>query len=182
MKKRSLIMSLLLFGITVALVTGVLAILNWLPSLMQGQAMKRFASVDAAKKELRLKGLFLPTYIPEHLNLAWPPAEVYAQTVPFRAFIVHLHYRDRKETGLVIQQTDANAPYRIEPLIKIRVKAAGSRISIKDRQAELVPAVCEGDIPCNEVSWNEGGTIITIICACSTQDTVKIASSTLPEP
>jgi hypothetical protein len=182
MKKRSLIRSLSLFGLTVALVTGLLAVLNWLPSIMQKQTMKRFASVDAARKELRLKGPFLPTYIPEHLNLAWPPAEVYAQTVPFSAFIMHLHYKDRKETGLVIQQTDANAPYRIEPLMKIREKTGGSKITIKNRQADLVPALCEGDIPCSEISWNEDGTIITIICACSTQDAIKIASSTLPGP
>ena len=182
MEKRSLIKSLSLFGLTVALVSAVLAVLNWLPSLMQERTMKRFASVDEAKKELRLKGLFLPTYIPEHLNLAWPPAEVYAQTVPFSAFIMHLHYKDRKETGLVIQQTDANAPYQIKPLMKIREETAGSKITIKNRQANLVRALCEGDIPCSEVSWNENGTIITIICACSTQDAIKIASSTLPEP
>ena len=171
-----------MFVITVLLVTGFLTVLNWLPSLLQKQTMKRFSSIDSAEKELRMKHLFLPTYIPEDLLLVWPPAEIYAQEVPFRAFIMHLKYKDSNQVGLVIQQTDAHAPYQIEPLIKIKATSAGSQISIKNRKAVLVPAVCDGNIPCNEVSWDEDGTIVTLICKCSTQDIVKIASSTLPGP
>ncbi|NJD55362.1 MAG: hypothetical protein FIA94_03040 [Nitrospirae bacterium] len=173
---------LLLFCLTVFLVTGVLAVLNWLPSLVQKQTMKKFSSIDAAEKQLRVKHLFLPTLIPEDLRIVWPPAEIYAQDVPFSAFIMHLKYKDSNGIGLVIQQTDADAPYQIEPLIKVKTVTAGSQIFIKDRKAVLVPAVCDDDIPCNEVSWNEGGTIITLICKCSAQEVVKIAASTLPEP
>ena len=182
MKKRSFGTKLFLFTITLLLVTATLTVLNWIPSLMQKQTMKRFSSIDIAKKELRIHRLFLPTYIPEDLRLVWPRAEIYAQEVPFSAFIMHLRYRDSRDIGLVIQQADANAPYQIEPLIKIKTTNAGSQISIKDRKAVLIPAVCDGNVPCNEVSWNENGTIITLICKCSAQDIVKIASSTLPGP
>jgi hypothetical protein len=181
-RKRSFGKKLFLFVITILLVTVILTVLNWIPSLMQKQTMKRFSSIDSAKKELRIHRLFLPTYIPEDLYLVWPPAEIYAQEVPFSAFIMHLRYRDSRDIGLVIQQADANAPYHIDPLIKIKTTTPGSQISIKGRKAVLVPAVCDGNVPCNEVSWDEGGTIITLICKCSTQDIVKIASSTLPGP
>jgi len=180
MKKRSFGTKLFLFTITLLLVTATLTVLNWIPSLMQKQTMKRFSSIDIAKKELRIHRLFLPTYIPEDLLLVWPPAEIYAQEVPFRAFIMHLKYKDSDEVGLVMQQTDANAPYQIEPHIKIKTKTAGSQISVKDRKAILIPAICDDNVPCNEVSWNENGTIITLICKCSAQDIVKIAASTLP--
>ena len=168
--------------ITILLVTAILAVLNWIPSLVQKQTMKRFSSIDIAKKELRIHRLFLPTYIPEGLHLVWPPAEIYAQEVPFNAFIMHLRYQDSRDIGLVIHQADAHAPYQIEPLIKIKTTTAGSQISIKDRKAVLVPAVCDGNVPCYEVSWDEDGTIITLICKCSAQDIVKIAASTLPGP
>jgi len=182
MKKRSFGIKLSLFVITILLVTAILTVLNWLPSLVQKRTMKRFNSIDIAQKELRLHRLFLPTYIPEDLHLVWPPEEIYAQEVPFSAFIMHLRYRDSRDIGLVIQQTDANTPYQIEPLIKIKTKTEGSQIFIKDRKALLVPAICDENTPCNEVSWNEDGTIITLICKCSAQEIVKIASSTLPGP
>jgi hypothetical protein len=180
MKALSIGKKLLLFGVTVLLVTGLLTVLNWLPSLLQKQTMKRFSSLDTAEKELRMSHLFLPTYIPEDLRLVWPPSEIYAQEMPFRAFIMHLRYKDSSELGLVMQQTDANAPYRIEPHIKIKLRTSGSQISVKDRKAVLFPAICDDNIPCNEVTWNESGTIVTIICKCSAQDIVKIAASTLP--
>ncbi len=182
MKKRSFAIKLSLFVVTILLVTAILTVLNWLPSLVQKRTMKRFNSIDIARKELGLHRLFLPTYIPEDLHLVWPPEEIYAQEVPFSAFIMHLRYRDSRDIGLVIQQTDANAPYQIEPLIKIKTKTEGSQIFIKDRKALLVPAICDENTPCNEVSWNEDGTIITLICKCSAQEIVKIASSTLPGP
>ena len=168
--------------ITVFLVTAILTVLNWLPSIVQKRTMKRFPSLDSAQKELRLQRLFLPTYIPEDLHLVWPPDEIYAQEVPFSAFIIHLRHRDSRDIGLVIQQADANAPYQIEPLIKIKTKTEGSQIFIKDRKAVLIPAICDENTPCNEVSWNEDGTIITLICKCSAQEIVKIASSALPGP
>ena len=180
MKAWSFGQKLFLFAVTILLVTGLLTVLNWLPSLLQKKTMKRFSSIDSAEKELRMKHLFLPTYIPEDLRLVWPPAEIYAQEVPFRAFIMHLKYKGSDEVGLVMEQTDANAPYRIEPHIKIKTKTAGSQISVKNRKAVLIPAICDDNVPCNEVSWNENGTIITFICKCSAQDIVKIASSTLP--
>ena len=182
MKKRPFGIKLVLFMITILVVTAILTVLNWLPSLVQERTMKRFNSIDIAQKELRIHHLFLPTYIPEDLHLVWPPDEIYAQEVPFSAFIMHLRYRDNRAIGLVIQQTDANAPYEIEPLIKIKAKTEGSQIFIKDRKAVLVPAICDENTPCNEVSWNEDGTIITLICKCSAQEIVKIAASALPGP
>ena len=182
MMKHAFATRLILFVITILLVTVILAVLNWIPSLVQKQTMKRFNTIDSAMKAFRMHRLFLPTYIPEDLHFVWPPAEIYAQEVPFSAFIMHFRYKDSREIGLVIQQADANAPYQIAPLIKIKTMTAGSQISIKNRKAVLQSAVCDGDVPCNEVSWNEDGTIITLICKCSAQDIVKIASSTLPSP
>src|ERR1700690_208042 len=99
----------------------ILALLNWLPSLIQKHKLKKFDSVEAVRKELHIKEVYLPTYIPEHLGLAWPPAEIYAQNSPFNAIIMHFNFRDKEEIGLIIQQVDAGAQYQINPRIKTRM-------------------------------------------------------------
>ena len=124
---------------------------------------------------------YLPTYIPEDLNLAWPPSEIYAQDTPFRACIMHFTFRDRKEIGLLIQQVDSQAPYALEPLLKIREKKIVNTASVKKRKASLVSAVCDQDIPCNQLSWDEGNTTITLTGKIPARDIIRIAASMLPD-
>jgi hypothetical protein len=167
------------FGIILFLIV-ILAILNWLPSIIQQNKLKKFGSVDAAKKVLHIKKIYIPIYIPEHLGLVWPPAEIYAQDSPFNAIIMHFHYKDKNETGLIIHQMDARAQYRLEPHIKIRKSGEERAISVKNRTALLVRAVCDNDSPCYQLSWDEGGTIMTLIGKFTAQELIKIAASMLP--
>jgi hypothetical protein len=176
LKKIVLFVALLLF------LTGLLALLNWFPLLMQDHKLKKYESVDAARKELRMRKIYLPTYIPEHLNLAWPPAEIYGQDVPFNAVITHLTYRGKKEIGLIIHQIDASENDRFEPRMKMRKEGAGTQIFIKDRKAVLVSAICYKNTPCNQVSWDEGGTVITLIGTFPARDIIRIASSMIAGP
>ena len=158
----------------------ILVLLNWLPSIIQKHNLKKFDSVEAARKELHIKDVYLPTYIPEHLGLAWPPAEIYAQNSPFNAIIMHFNFKDKEEIGLIIQQVDARAQYQIKPHIKIRQSREGRSISVKNRTALLVPAVCDNDSPCHQLSWKEDGTILTLIGKFTAQELIKIAASMLP--
>jgi hypothetical protein len=158
----------------------ILALLNWLPSIIQKHKLKKFDSVEAARKELHIKDIYLPTYIPEHLGLAWPPAEIYAQNSPFNAVIMHFDFKDKIETGLIIHQVDARAEYRIKPRMKIRQSREGRSISVKNRTALLVPSVCDNDSPCNQLSWTEDGTVLTLIGKFTAQELIKIGASMLP--
>ncbi len=180
-EKYSRLRQLIQFGIIVFVMAAVLAVLNWLPTIMQKQRLQRFASVDQARKELRIPKIYLPTYIPEDLNLAWPPAEVYGQDTPFMACMTHFTFRDKKETAMVIQQAETRASYQFEPMLRIREKKAPHTISIKSRKASLVSAVCDQDIPCNQLSWNEEGTRITLTAKIPARDIIRIAASMLPE-
>ncbi len=158
----------------------ILALLNWLPSIIQKNKLKKFESVEAARKELHMKNIYLPAYIPEHLGLVWPPAEIYAQDSPFNAILMHFNFKDKKEIGLIIHQVDAGAQYEIKPHIKIRQLREGRSISVKHRTALLVPAVCGNDSPCHQLSWNENGTVLTLIGEFTAQELIKIAASMLP--
>lgn len=168
------------FIFSVSFIVAILALLNWMPELIQKQRLKQYPSVEAARKELNLGNLNLPTYIPERLNLAWPPSEVYAQELPFKAFIMNFAFQGKKEIGLIIRQTESKAPYTLDPSIKIRETAKGGGIDIRDRKAELVSAVCDLNTPCNRLQWDEGGITITLIGKCPAQELIKIATSMLP--
>lgn len=180
-EKRCRPRQLLQFGVIVLVMVLVLALLNWMPSLIQKHRLKRFNSVEAARKELDIPRIYLPTFIPEDLNLAWPPSDVYAQDTPFRASIMHFTFRGGKEIGLIIQQADADAPYSLEPVMRVREKKTGVDVSVRNRKARLVAAVCDRDVPCHQLSWNEGGTIITLTGKIHTREIIRIAGSMLPE-
>ncbi|MDA8083388.1 MAG: DUF4367 domain-containing protein [Nitrospiraceae bacterium] len=169
------------FGFIVFVMAAVLALLNWMPTLIQQHRLQRFGSIDEVRKELHISKIYLPTYIPEGLNLAWPPSEVYAQDTPFAACIMQFSFRGRKETELVIQQAAADAPYRLEPAIRIRKRDAGNTITVKDRKALFVRGVCDREVPCCQLTWDEGGTIITLTGKIPAREIVRIAASMLPE-
>jgi hypothetical protein len=180
-EKRSRLHQLINFGAIVFMMGAVLVLLNWLPLILQQNRLQRFVSIEAARKVLHMQTIYLPTYIPENLNLAWPPAEIYAQDTPFRACIMHFTFRDRKEIALLIEQADSQAPYALEPLLKIREKKRTNEVSVKNRKAILISAVCAQDIPCNQLSWDEGGTTITLIGKLPAPDIIRIAASMIPD-
>jgi len=170
-----------LFAATVLFVAGLLSLLNWVPLIMQKQKLKSFSSPDVAAKELHVRKIYLPSYLPEHLNLAWPPAEIYGQNTPFSAVAIYLVFKQSREIGLSLHQTDANAPYQLEPRLKVRTEKSVRQIVLKGRKATLLMAICDNDTPCSQLSWDENGTIITVIGKFSAQDVIKIASSMIPD-
>ncbi len=180
--QRSFGKSFLLFLATILLITGILTLLNWIPSLMRGRTLSRYPTVDAAAKELRIGHIQLPAYIPEQLNLDWPPAEIYAQDTPFRAFIMHLRYRNSPTLGLVMHQIETSAPHRFMPRISLDATEPVRRVSVKDHPAMLLSGRCGDAVPCNQITWDDAGTTYTIVCKCSAQDIIKIAASCMPGP
>lgn len=180
--KRSIIGKAVMFILIIAIITAVLTLLNWIPLIMQKQKLKAFSSSDIAAKELHIKKIYLPSYLPEHLNLAWPPTEVYGQDTPFEALVMYLSYKDRAEIGLAMHQADVKAPYHLEPRLKVRSDRSVRQIMLKGRGATLLVGVCDNNTPCNRLSWDEHGTLITLIGKFSAQDLIKIASSMIPDP
>jgi len=180
-EKRSRLHQLFKFSAIIFVMVVVLALLNWLPLLLQKNRLQRFGSVEAARKVLHMQTIYLPTYIPENLNLAWPPADIYAQDTPFSACIMHFTFRDSRQIGLMIQQVDSKAPYGLEPLLKIKEKKSVNSVTVKNRKALLVSAVCDQDIPCNQLSWDEDSTTITLTGKIPARDIIRIAASMLPD-
>ena len=178
---KTLLRKAAFFAVAILLVAGLLTLLNIIPLIIQKQKLRSFSSPDAAVKDLRIRKIYLPSYLPEHLDLAWPPSEVYGQNTPFTAVAMYLSFRQTKELGLALHQSDAGAPYQLEPRIPIRPAQASREISLKGRRALLLPALCDEATPCYQLSWEENGTVITLIGKFPAQDIIKIASSMLPD-
>ena len=178
-KKLPMVRQLLSFGLLIVLLAVVLNLLNWLPNLLNPHRLKRFSSIDAARKELNVEKIYLPTYMPEDLHLSWPPSDVYAQDTPFPAAIMHFTFKGSSDIGLVIQQAGKKAYYDFSPAIRITDRQKPVSILIKNRRADLASAECDSKVQCQIISWTEGKTIITLTGKVPAREIIKIASSML---
>jgi hypothetical protein len=168
------------FVILAGLLVFVLALLNWMPSLIEPEGFRKYGSIDAVRKKMNVK-VYLPAYIPEDLNIRWPPADIYAQRVPFPLVVMHFRYRNSNDIGLVIQEAQAGRQGPADSKIKIVRVEKQSRISIKGRDAVLISAVCDRETPCAQVSWNEQDITLSLTGKIAARDLIRIAGSMLPE-
>jgi hypothetical protein len=165
----------LLFGAIVFVTVIVLSLLNWLPSAVQKDGLRRYKSIEDVKSHLKMKDIFMPSYFPQYL--IWPPTEIYAQKKPYKLVLMHFTNYERKDIVLSIRQADPADPAplasRIEPVtIKQR-----DRTIIKGREGLLSIAQCPGGEPCNSVRWREDGYDVEIVAKDSVKELLKIAES-----
>jgi hypothetical protein len=170
-----LIKRYLLFGAIMFVTVIMLALLNWFPSAVQKEGIRKYKSIEEVENRLKIKKIFLPSYFPQYL--IWPPAEIYARRKPYKMVLMHFTNYERKEIVLSIRQVDPSDPAplmsRIEPVtIKQRDK-----VLIKGRRGLLSIALCPGREPCNSVTWREEGYDVEIIAKDSVTELLKIAES-----
>ena len=170
-----LIRKYLLFGAIMFVTVIMLALLNWFPSAVQKEGIRKYKSIEDVETQLKIKKIFLPAYFPQYL--IWPPAEIYAQRKPYNMVLMHFTNYERKEIVLSIRQVDPADPAplvsRIEPVtIKQR-----DNVLIKGRKGLLSIALCPGGEPCNSVRWREEGYEVEIIAKDSVKELLKIADS-----
>ena len=169
------------FALLIGLLVVALELINWAPSIIETESLRKYKTIELVKRKLHIERIYIPAYLPEDLNLKWPPAEIYAQKKPFVMVIMHFQQRDSKELGLIVHQVDARANYRPESKIKLSHIKKESKVLIKDRAGILITATCEDDSPCNQVSWREGNFILTVIGKDSPRDLIRIARSMVPD-
>lgn len=169
------------FILMIALLVVVLELINWIPSIIEKEGLRRYETIEFVRKKLHIEKIYMPSYLPEDLNLRWPPAEIYAQKKPFTMIIMHFYQRDSRDIGLIVHQVDAGANYRPESRIKFTEIKKESRVLIKGREGVLITAICENNSPCNRVSWKEGEFLLTVIGKHSRRDLIRIAMSMIPD-
>lgn len=163
------------FLVTIAAVLLVLKLLNWLPSVLEQEGLRKYDSVDDVSAVLKIPRVYIPAYFPEYIQ--WPPAEIFAQKKPFPLIMMHFTHRDSKSFALSLFQVDSRTgfdpPYKSD-ILYVRKE---SPINIKNRVGTLVIAVCSGRERCNRITWREGTYSITLIADDTPEQLLKMAES-----
>lgn len=163
------------FVMMVAILSGALQLLNWVPSALQGGALRRYATVDEARAHLTLGVVYQPVYYPR--SVQWPPVFVAAQTRPYKAVITEFaRSGEPAETILVISQTELpHAP--LADTIRLSTVRETVRYSLKGRAAVLEVGPCRRDEQCSRISWEEGIFRLSLSMRASPVELERIAES-----
>lgn len=163
------------FFATILAVILVLKLLNWLPSALQDEGIKKYSSIDDVRTALKIPRVFMPAYFPEYIM--WPPAEIFAQRRPFHLVMMHFTHLDSRSFALSISQADSRAGFEPQSKSDILYVRNESRVNIKGRTGTLVTAVCSGRQRCNRLFWDEGIYRITLIADDTPEQLIRMAES-----
>jgi hypothetical protein len=171
---RKKLISLLLFGAAVVIVVAVLKVANWLPTLVQEGAMKKYGSIEEVKAKLGVKDVFVPSYFPQ--NLKWPPSRILAQSRPYFALLMEFSISGSSDVSLFISQVASGGPVPEEKLKLAQVKEKATS-PLKGRSTTLEVGTCRDEVPCSRISWDEGKYRLTLTMKGPPFDLIKIADS-----
>jgi hypothetical protein len=167
---------ILSFAVTIAVVAGLLMVLNWAPGALEPGLMARYPSIDSAASELGIRKVYVPAYFPE--TLGWPPSAVLAQSRPYQAVVMEFSRARDGQTVLVISQA---ASTRFEPDAAIRLRTISEKVplDLRGRKATLEAGVCEDRSACSRVQWDEGTIRIVLTMKAPSVELIRIAESML---
>ncbi len=81
-----------------AVVVILLALLNWLPSMISEDFVRRYDSIEEATRSLGFQNKALvPKYFPE--GILWPPSMILAQKKPYKAVLIEFSETEAKKTN-----------------------------------------------------------------------------------
>ena len=166
----------LLFAAAVAVLLGGLKIMGRLPLLAQRDLLRQYESVEAAKAELSIRQIYVPSYFPQ--NLSWPPSTVLAQGKPFPALIMEFGQAEGASAGLVVSQS-LSETFRTDGKIRIVQLKEKVRYPLKGRDSLLEVGTCGAGEPCSRVSWKEGDTHIVVMARSTPFELIQVAESML---
>ena len=166
---------LLVFIIMIAVLLGMLQVLNWIPAAVQEGAFRKYANIEEVRAHLKIDPVFVPVYYPR--SVQWPPALIAAQTRPYAAVLTEfMKSDDSNETILIITQTARPHPPLSLKLGLTEVRET-VRYPFKGRIAVLEVGVCRKEEQCSRMVWDEGEFRLSLVMRSSPVDLVRIAES-----
>jgi hypothetical protein len=164
------------FVVTVAVLAGLLKLLNWAPETLEPGLMARYPSIDAAVSTLGIRKVYVPAYFPD--TLRWPPAVVLAQSKPYQAVVTEISRTGDGQTALVISQA-ASPLFETDDAIRFRTIGEKVPLDLRGRKAALEAGTCEDGTACSRVQWDEGGVHIVLTMKAPSVELIRIAESML---
>lgn len=174
MSKR--VRGLFYFVIAIVTLVATLKVMNYLPTLIQPDSMRRYRSIEEVRAKLNIKDVYVPSYFPQ--GLIWPPSEILAQNKPFTAVIMEFNNAEKRDIALIIIQS---ASANFKPDEKIKMQRLKERVSylLKGRDMILEAGVCANEQPCSRMTWSEGRYTIAVSAKAEPPDLMKIVESML---
>jgi len=167
---------ILSFTFMIVLLILALKVINWLPLAMQQDAVRRYKTIEEVRSALNMKDIYVPSYFPQQIS--WPPSAILAQNKPFFAMVMEFTRADKRNTALVISQSEGKA-LNVENPIEIRVVTEKVQYTIKGRDAVLTVGSCGNDEPCSAITWTEGKYTMTVLMKSTPFELTKIVESML---
>lgn len=174
MKKRS---GLLSFAIAIVVLIITLKVMNWVPLAVQKGSVRRYASLEEVRSVLNMKDIYVPAYFPQEIT--WPPSTILAQSRPFSAIVMRFTRANRRDTALVLSQSEGG-DLAVENPLEITTTTEKVPFSMQGKDAVLVVGKCSQGETCSMLSWTEGKYFIKIVMKAAPFELTKIAESMRP--
>jgi hypothetical protein len=164
------------FSLMLGLLILALKIINWLPLALNQDAIRRYKTIEEVRSALNIKDIYVPSYFPQQIS--WPPSAILAQRKPFSAIVMEFTRADKRNTALVISQSEGKS-LNIENPIEIRIVSEKVQYAVKGRDAVLTVGLCGNDEPCCGITWTEGTYTMTVLMKSTPFELTKIVESML---
>lgn len=164
------------FALMIGLLVLALKVINWIPLAFQQDAVRRYKTVEEVRAALNLKEIYVPSYFPQQIS--WPPSAILAQSKPFAAMLMEFTRADKRNTALIISQSEGTSLI-VENPIEIREVTEKVQYLIKGRDAVLTVGFCSKEEPCCGITWTEGKYTMTVLMKSTPFELTKIVESML---
>jgi hypothetical protein len=168
---RGLFWFLIMVGVIIAL----LAVANWMPSVMHEDYAQKYESIEDAKRALGLDSVLVPTYFPE--GISWPPSLIFAQKKPYKAVVMEFKGTEEKETVLIIIQSSLQGSDAKLQRIVLTEPREKTEYRLKEKTAILQVGMCNNGMSCSRMTWQENKLHHTVLLMSSPFELIKIAES-----
>ena len=158
-----------------AMAVGLLAAVNWLPSLMQLDFARQYDSIEEAKRAGGLDTVLVPAYFPE--GISWPPSLILAQKKPYQAVVMEFREAEATETVLIVVQSSLQGNDAQLQRIRLSEVKEETEYRLKEKRALLQIGTCDNGMPCSRMTWQDGALRCTVLLMSSPFELIKIAES-----
>ena len=167
---------ILSFAFMIGLLILALKVMNWIPLALHQDAVRRYKTIEEVRSALDMKNIFVPSYFPQQIS--WPPSAILAQSKPYSAVVMEFTRADKRNTALVISQSEGKA-LPVENPIELLVVTEKVPYTIKGRNAVLTVGSCGNNEPCSGITWVEGRYTLTVLMKSTPFELMKIVESML---
>jgi len=168
---------LLSFAIAIVVLVLTLKVMNWVPLAVQKNSVRRYTSLEEVRSALNMKDIYVPTYFPQEIT--WPPSTILAQSKPFSAIVMRFTRANKRDTALVLSQSEAG-DLAVENPLEITTTTEQVPYSMKGKDAVLIVGTCSQGETCSMISWTEGKYFFKIVMKSAPFELTKIAESMHP--